>query len=168
MTQWIIGIFLTLIAGGAMGALITAFLTHRRNKRQPVIYTKEMIDIFRKGENFPRVAELLVTEHPLGFGERRSVDNLSLSRITVTNKGNQDLREFDFGVTLEKENKAVDVRFEGADRHHEITMGLPGVSLENESQPPVTDIDFQLKPFNRGDTYKIDIYFTYDKQPGKN
>ena len=96
-TQWVIGLGVTLIAGGAMGALISAYVSYKRNKRQPVVYTMEIIDIFRKGTNFPRLAKLMVTEHPLGFGEERSVDNLSLARIKVTNKGNQDIKEFTFG-----------------------------------------------------------------------
>jgi hypothetical protein len=166
-TQWIISIIVALIGGGAMGAVITAVLSKYRNRRQPVAYTLEVIDIFRKGKNFPRLAKLLVTEHPLGYGEERSVDNLSLARITVTNKGNQDIKEFSFGVTMDEGNKTVDTRFSGTDRHHLIKIGFPGLELDKEPKEPVTAIDFFMEPFNRGDTYSVDIYFTYDKNRGE-
>jgi len=54
-----------------------------------------------KGTNFPKLAELIVTEHPLEFGGKRTVENLSLARITITNKGNQDIEKYNFGVTME-------------------------------------------------------------------
>lgn len=164
--QWV-PIIVGLLSGGAMGAIITALVARYRNRRQPVAYTLEVIDIFRKGKNFPRLAKLLVTEHPLGYGEERSVDNLSLARITVTNKGNQDIKEFSFGVTMDEGNKAVDTRFNGADRHHVIKIGFPGFEPDKEPKEPVTAIDFFTEPFNRGDTYGVDIYFTYDNSRGE-
>lgn len=160
---WVVAI----LGGGAMGAVITAYIANRKNKRQPVEYTKEIIDIVRKKEDFPKYAKLVMTEHPLGFGEEKSVENLSLVRISIKNKGNQDINEYNFGITLEGENKAVDVRFKGTDRHHKITMGIPGFAINEGPKEPVTEIDFTMTPFNRGDTYDVDIYFSYEGSRGE-
>lgn len=166
-TQWVITAVIALLGGGAMGAVITTYVSYKRNKRQPVTYTMEIIDIFRKGQNFPRLAKLMVTEHPLGFGEERSVNNLSLARIKVTNRGNQDIPKFTFGVTMDDANKTVDTRFSGIDRHHVITMDLPDFDFDKEPKGPIKAIDFNMEPFNRGDTYKVDIYFTYEGKRGR-
>lgn len=46
LSQWI-AILTTLVGGGAMGALLNRWFTHRGNRRQPVHFTKEIIHIFR-------------------------------------------------------------------------------------------------------------------------
>lgn len=150
----------TLIGGGAMGALLNRWFSHRANRRQPVEFTREIIHIFRKGQNFPRLAKLMVVEHPLGFGEDTSVDNLSLARFKLTNKGNQDIGEFAFGITMESGQKIVDIRMIEPDRHHTMKVSL-------SEKGPVTNPDFILKPFNRDDSYSVDVYLTYDGEPGE-
>lgn len=156
----------SILGGGLMGAIVTSIVTSRRNRIQPVGYRKDIIPIFKKGENFPQQAEFSVIEHPLGFGERRSVDNFSLARLTLTNKGNKDFEQFICGVSLTR-GKVASVQFEGADKHHEIKISLAGVNHEGEPVVPVTTTDFHMQPFNRGDTYRMNIYFTYEDWPGE-
>lgn len=124
-------------------------------------YTKDIIDIFRKSKNFPRLAKLIITEHPLGVGKEEEVDNLSLARISLTNKGNQDIASFTFGITMEGTNKAVDIRMKEPDRHHVMSVSFP-----TDTSKPVTNLDFKLEPFNREETYGLDVYFTYKKLAG--
>ena len=64
------------------------------------------------------------------------------------------------------DSKSSDIRFDGSDRHHVIKMGLPDFDMKEEPKKPVTAIDFYLEPFNRHDTYTVDIYFTYEKEQG--
>src|SRR5437764_11770271 len=91
MSPWI-PVIATLIGGGAMGALIAGYLLHRRNKRQPVVYSKEIIHIFRKNKDFKELeARLLVKDTTLADAPEQSVDYLSLVRITLTNKGDTDI-----------------------------------------------------------------------------
>ncbi|MDT5158594.1 MAG: hypothetical protein QOH51_2951 [Acidobacteriota bacterium] len=152
----------SLIGGGAMGALITAAITNYRNRRQPVGYRKEVIEVFKKNPEFPSLQALLmvgddVTASRAGF----TVNNLSVARYTFVNNGNQDISEFKFGVNLGEPNKAVDVKTEAPDRFH-VLESLTPVSIDNQK----TDLDFALKPFNRGDTYILNVYFTYKESPG--
>ena len=101
-------------------------------------------------------AILMIGENP-GSGPGFAFENLSIARITMINKGNQDIEEFSFGVTLKGDNKAVDVKLETSDRHHTITLLTPS-GLRN---PPKQELDFTLKPFNRSESYSLNIYFTY-------
>lgn len=163
-TQWIIGLLVAAAFSGTMGAAITLLVTHRRNKRQPVVHTKEIIHIFRKNKDFEKLeAKLLVKDGPLENAPVRSVDYLSLVRIKVTNKGNQDIEEFIFGVTLKGSNKVVDIRMSAPDRSHSMTIDFPDAADESFVNKP----DFTLKPFNRGETYLVDIYFSYEGTPGE-
>ena len=162
--MWIIGLAVAFFSGGFAGAVLNTIVTTYRNRIQPVGYSLDIIDIFQKGEDFPRHAQLSVVEHPLGFGQTRAVNNFSMARITVTNQGNQDFKEFSFGVTMDGDGKSSDVRFQGADRHHVITMGLPTFDIDEEPKKPIIAFDFNMAPFNRGDTYEVDIYYTYEKE----
>ncbi|HZE72961.1 MAG TPA: hypothetical protein VE135_25905 [Pyrinomonadaceae bacterium] len=173
-TQWVITVVAGVLGGGLAGAALKEVIQNRRNRKQPVGYTMEVIDIVRKGVNFPKFAQLIVLQHPLGFGGQKPVDNLSLVRITVQNKGNQDYKEFLFGVSLEGGNKAVEVRFNGPDRYHSIKIKLDeNIRLldekdvdEQEPTEPLKNVDFILEPFNRRDTYNVEIFFTYDGDRG--
>ena len=77
-TQWIIGLLVAFVSGGLAGAVLHNVVVQYKSRIQPIGYSLDIINIFRKGENFPKLAEMSVIEHPLGFAERRSVDNLSV------------------------------------------------------------------------------------------
>jgi len=51
-------------------------------------------------------------------GQGRAVSNLSVSRLTLGNKGNKDLERYDFGITFDGSDKAIDVKLDNPDRHH--------------------------------------------------
>lgn len=150
--QWILSVIVALIGGGAMGAVITAFVTRYRNRRQPIAYKMEIIEIFKQNPEFISLQAVLME----GDKPKFTADNFSIARITLTNEGNQDIEQFSFGVTLKGTNKAIDIKRETPDRHHEIQVLNP-VGLST----PATELDFNLMPFNRGDKYILSVYFTY-------
>ena len=47
-TQWIIGLIVAFLSGGAMGAIINTIATSYRNRIQPIRVHQEIIDIIRK------------------------------------------------------------------------------------------------------------------------
>jgi hypothetical protein len=154
--NWI-PIIATLLGGGAMGALITLIATRFRNRRQPVVYKTEVIDIFKKISETQSFRAFLSRDNDeLGVGDAIGVDNYSVARITLINKGNQDLAEFKFGITLKGTGEAIDVKTESPDRHHILTLLTPVDLLE-----PLKELDFIAQPFNRGEPYIVNVYFTY-------
>ena len=155
-TQWVITAIFALLGGGAMGAVINNWAINRRNKRQPILYGTRTTNIIRKHQNFPSLRAVLTIGEDSGPG--RAVDNLSLATVRLGNKGNQDLDRFDFGVTLQGTDKAIDVKFENPDRHHKVELLTPVSVLE-----PKQEIDFSLRPFNRGDVYDVSILFIYER-----
>jgi hypothetical protein len=154
---WILG----LLGGGAMGAIIAAFINYLKNRRQPVGYQKDTIDIFRKKRDHPKLAaRLLAREHPFGTGPEQEIDTLSLARVSLTNLGNQDLAKFTFGITMSEGSKIIDMRMKEPDRHHVMKVIMP-----EDRAKPLTELDFTLEPFNRGEKYNVSIYFTYGENP---
>ena len=154
---WILG----LLGGGAMGAIITAYINYRKNRRQPVGYRKDIVDIFRKKRDHPKLAaRLLVREHPLQPSPEYEIDTLSLARVSLTNLGNQDLAKFTFGITMNEGSKIIDMRMKEPDRHHVMKVIMP-----DDRSKPLTELDFTLEPFNRGEKYNVSIYFTYGENP---
>jgi len=147
-----------------MGAIITAIISRQRNKQQPIGYQQEVINIFKKSKNVPSLRAMLTVSNPTTGKEEAliQVDSLSVARITVINKGNQDLAEFTYGVTLAPGTNAVDVKVEPPDRHHEMKV-LTSLGLTE----PKNEIDFLLKPFNRGDQYRTTLNLIYAKEPGE-
>jgi hypothetical protein len=158
--QWVPSV-LSLLGGGAMGAIITAYINYRKNRRQPVGYRKDIVDIFRKKRDHPKLAaRLLVREHPLQPSPEYEVDTLSLARVSLTNLGNQDLAKFTFGITMSEGSKIIDLRMKEPDRHHVMKVIMP-----DDRSKPLTELDFTLEPFNRGEQYNVSIYFTYSENP---
>jgi hypothetical protein len=159
--MWIIGLVVAFLSGGAMGAIIKEIVHSHRNRRQPIAYDKDVIVIFNRLRNFPKLeAKLMVKEHPLGSGDYKEVDNLALAQISLTNKGNQDIEKYNFGVTMQESNKVIDVRMLEPDRHHQMTTSFHDLTT------PISQLDFTLEPFNREDTYNVTVYFTYEKAAG--
>lgn len=152
-TQWVIGLIVALIGGGAMGAVITALVTKHRNRRQPVGNKIEFFPVLRKTPKFPSLKAILMDETSSGSGPGVSVDNLYLARITVVNNGNQDINEFKFGVTLKGTDQAINVITETPDRHHIMSLETP-VSLASHKG----SLDFICLPFNRKETYIANVY----------
>lgn len=162
-TQWVVTAIVALIGGGAMGAVITAFVTKYRNRRQPIAYKIEVIDVFIMSPDYQslEVRYTKKSEEMEGIIYGKDVNNLSIAQITLINKGNQDINEFKCGVTLEGTNEAIDVKLKTPDRHH-IAELMTSFDLRN----PAKEIDFTLKPFNRDEEYIFLIYFTYEETPG--
>jgi hypothetical protein len=156
---WVVG----LIGGGAMGAIITAIVTKMRQERQPVYSSVEILNIFKRDLDFPSMeAHITLAGDSAGPRAARKVDNLSVARIWLHNAGNQDIENFKFGITLDEKNEAIAVESESIDRHHSVNLLTP-VSLEDRK----ANLDFSLSPFNRGDSYWLNVKFIYEGTRGK-
>ncbi len=164
-TQWIIGLVVALLAGGAMGAVINAVVSSYRDRIQPIGFKQESIVIVKKEANLPAVARLIVRENPFKAGAERSVENLSLARMTLVNKGNQDFEKFVFGITVDDGSRIIDFRVTSPDRYH-VMKAITSRKPEDPIPEPLTQLDFRMAPFNRQDTYIVDVYFTYEDTPG--
>jgi hypothetical protein len=149
-TQWIITLAVTLIAGGAMGSLISILATNLRNRVQRIIYQTETIPFVNEHiKGAGEQAEVLIKLK----GEEKSFSNLTLGRVKIKNTSNRDFEEFKFGVTLSGLSMAVYLRAESQDRYHQITSD-PQIDLEHLDD----EIDFTLKPFNRKDVYSVVLF----------
>ena len=137
-----------------MGAVITATVTHFRNRVQPIGYRVQYLRVFQGTMGSSSLqAYLKITDgqHVSNF------DNLFIAEIDVDNKGNKDFETFSFGMTLSRTNRAFFAETKSPDRHHTVQQDSP-VQL----QSPISDLDFTLKPFNRGDRYSFKVFVTVD------
>lgn len=80
-------------------------------------------------------------------------DNLYVASVNLDNSGNQDYESFRFGVTLPKNADVIHVDTFSEDRHHDIRQ-ITDLGLDE----PVREVDFELKPFNRQDSYQFDLH----------
>lgn len=142
-----------------MGAIITALITNYRNRIQSVYCLKQYISVFHQSyiglSNVPSKLNLKAELSILEGNTEYNYENLSIVKITLTNIGNKDMEEFKFGITLGEDDKALHVETESKDRHHSIEIGSP-ISLLK----PVKEVDLSLRPFNRRDTYSINLFVT--------
>jgi len=161
-TQWIVSLIASFIGGGAVGSMITAIVTNYRNRRQPIGYTLDFFEIFKKDAVYGALQALITVSNASDSGIDLELENLSVARLGLINRGNQDIQEFKFGVTLQGSTEAIEVRTTTPDRYHIATC-------INPPSPPDFrhELDFILQPFNRGDLYTLNIYFTYFDAPGE-
>ena len=160
----VIAIAGSLLGGGMMGSIITLLVTNYRNRRQPIGYSIETIDVFKQNPEFPSMRAFLdVGEDPeTGVDHAHAVlANFSIVRVKVVNKGNQDIAVFKMGITLEEDTDAFDIKVETLDRHHvgEILTPINIADTKNE-------LDFSLQPFNRTDLYTMSVYVMYKERVG--
>jgi len=140
----------SLIGGGAAGACITALVSAYRNRRQPVGHSIQEVPVFRHtlGDSSLQ-AKITVSDGTNDF----QFDNLFLLDVRIVNRGNRDMAQFPFGVTLSEDNKAIHVESVTPDRHHAV--------IERSDVTPAApkgEVDFALQPFNRADTYLLKLY----------
>jgi hypothetical protein len=158
--QWI-AIIAALIGGGAMGAIITAVFTAFRNRIQPVGNRVEITPVFQHSiDGSEIVSSVTITDNGTDF----KFKTLYIAEINLVNKGNKDLEYFTFGVTLAEDDWAILAVGKSSDRHHQVQ------SADSPSPAfPRNTIDFTVRPFNRADTYTINLYIVAPagKEPGQ-
>jgi hypothetical protein len=169
-TAQIITWAIMIIGSGLAGAILNQYVTARRDRVQPISYSPDVMmvkvdegDVLRVGMTDPQ-------------GTERTIYRLYLAKIILTNCGNRDLEEFSFGLTLPPGLTAIDADVTPPDRHHVATKGKDS-AMDKEPQPATFDeateavfrawmkdpneirqeLDFCLKPFNRGDVYVVNL-----------
>jgi hypothetical protein len=140
------------LAGGAMGAILKAAFDTYQKRVQPVGYRIQFVKIFKDTLGLSTLkAELQVTDGV----ETRHFQNLFIAEITLTNRGNEHIDEFQFGITLGGEDVALYTEPDISDRHHSLTQ-TSQVALGGGSQ----EVDFVCKPFNRKDKYSFKVFLS--------
>ena len=140
-----------LIGGGAAGAIINALVSSYRSRLQPVGRRLEILPVFirQPGDSSGLAAKIAIMHD----ANTATFNNLYLAEVQVANRGNKDLDEFKFGVTLGDGDKCIFVTSSSPDRHHEVLQ-----ETEVTPQSPQGEIDFKLRPFNRRDSYFFKLY----------
>ena len=143
-------IIVGLIGGGAVGAIITATVSSIRSRRQPVGSAIGILPVFRpRGSSGQLEAAIIVTQGT----QTSTFKNLFLVEVQLINRGNRDLDEFKFGVTLDDGDRCIYVETTHPDRYHVVEQLTPVTPTE-----PRGAIDFSLRPFNRRDLYSFRLY----------
>jgi len=140
----------SLIGGGAVGAIITAIVASYKARILPIGKRVEVSPLFSSGfggKNFS--TSVTVSD---GTADHK-FPNLHLAEVELVNRGNKDLASFSFGITLSEMDKVVHVDPSGQDRHHV-------ASLQSQCSPanPSSTLDFELRPFNRGNAYTLRLF----------
>jgi hypothetical protein len=132
---WVVG----MLSGGAMGAIITAVVTNYRNRIQPIGHRVEVIQFFKDNIGLSSLRAQLT----LSDGRTSLITStIYIARVTIMNKGNQDISDFTFGMTLSGEDKVVHVQTEAPDRHHAALTTLYNLSTEMMSMPSTYSFQF--------------------------
>lgn len=159
-TTQIIQIGASLLGGGAVGAVITSLVTSYRGRVQPVGRRVEVSPLFTSdfaGSAFN--TNVTVSDGTADY----KFPNLHVADIQLVNRGNRYLSSFTFGITLDKSDSAVHVEPYGLDRHHVATL-LSACTPAS----PATELDLQLQPFNREDSYTMKVFLVAGgKEPGQ-
>lgn len=148
-TNWL-QIVAALIGGGAVGAIITAVVSAYRARQQPIGRRIDVLPVFRPSGRAGQLEAAIAVSHG---GRSVTFENLFLAEVQVVNRGNRDLDEFAFGATLGDGDQCIYVEAAAPDRHHNVlqdTLVAPDA--------PLREIDFRVKPFNRGDVYSFKLY----------
>jgi hypothetical protein len=148
-TNWL-QVAAALVGGGAVGAVITALVTAYRMRQQPVGRRVDVLPVFRPSRGPGQLEAAIAISHG---GKAVTFKNLFLAEVQVVNRGNRDLEEFSFGATLGNGDQCIYVEAAAPDRHHQVLQDTPVAP-----DAPRREIDFRVKPFNRGNVYSFKLY----------
>lgn len=140
----------SLLGGGAMGALINNHFAKARSRVQPVRYqigTDILSGLVGPNDEYDLRISLRHGEENYGYS------NLAIVRLRIANVGANDIAEFPFGLSLSNGDNAIFCNVKGPDRHNPIDIVEPPTPLA-----PKSSVDFNCKPFNRGREYSITLY----------
>ena len=153
-------IIAALLGGGAVGAVITALVSAYRARQQPVGRRIDVLPVFRPSRSAGQLEAAIAVS---SGGKAVTFTNLFLAEVQVVNRGNRDLDEFAFGATLGDGDQCIYVEASVPDRHHHVAQDT---ALAPDA--PRREIDFRVKPFNRGDVYSFKLYIVIppgDQEP---
>ena len=148
---------LGVFSGGAAGALITAYIAHRRNRVQPIEYRESVSHIF--DGVLPSSAVTAAITLTSG-GASTSFNNLHLVNAEIENSGNMDLAEFAFHATAQLGYDFVHIEAPRPDAAHSATIVAPPSPASK-----LHDTQITLAPLNRGNRYSITFYLVADQAP---
>jgi hypothetical protein len=148
-------ILVSLIGGGAMGAVLTNWFTNKRNKI-PTIGIQQSISCVFASEISVKPKITFTTE-----GVEFHFENLYIIETQIQNEGNNDYPDFDLKLTLSPFAKLVYVDCKSQDASHEITL-----KEKIEFASPSMIADLSLNPFNRKNTFHITGYATCEDNKG--
>lgn len=115
--QIVLQLIAIIIFGGVGGAFVNSWFTTRRNRLQPVGKKLESFPIFEKAlDDSSLHIEVTISD---GKNEYK-YENLHMCRIELVNQGNQDFKEFEFGVSLSDGDKAVYIEPQRQELYHKI------------------------------------------------
>lgn len=140
----------SILGGGAVGAVITGLVASYKSRLLPIGKRVEVSPLFTSnfgGSNFS--TSVTVSDGKTDF----KFPNLHVAEVQLVNRGNRDLATFTFGITLAAADKVVHVEPQARDRHHIATLKSPCTPAS-----PLTDLDFELRPLNRGNSYTLRLF----------
>jgi hypothetical protein len=148
-------LIISLVSGGAFGALITIVYTQYQKRKQPVEYNIKTNTIFIPADiSKDHETSITISGNDIEAKEYK-FNNLFLAILEVKNTSTIDFENFKFGVFLSNNRNIVKIEFSTLDKKHELNI-LPKVNFENTRN----EIDVELNPFNRQEKYELKLYIS--------
>lgn len=143
----ILFIALTILLGGILGAGIQSAISAYRNRLTSISSRVDFLPKFEESGGSSK----LNTQPVLTDGKTEyQYNSLHQAQIQLSNQSTEDFESFQFGITLSPDDVVVYLESQSPDRHHHLKQLTP-VTLSE----PTSQIDFILRPFNRGDSYSL-------------
>lgn len=158
----IVLIISALLSSAILGFLLHFLIAANTHKLQRIGRRVDTLTKF----NTPLGASLFPHQITLSDGEiQYKFEQISVADIHFNNQSIQDFEEFKLRITLSEKDLALYIESQCSDRSHEIEQ-LTFVNFAD----PKTELDFILRPFNRGDSYSLRLLILTSqpqKQPGE-
>jgi hypothetical protein len=146
------------------GAVINNAVTARRGRVQTVTAQLRITPVALRPVVLPLRADvtILVTTQS---GLSVEVDRLFLVELSLHNTTNRDFATFDFGISLPSDLLLVEELMITPDRHHDTEVGRVVESNHGKAidralgKKGDQERDYRLKPFNRGDEFRLRCSF---------
>lgn len=146
-----------ILSGSVAASLINKYLDNRKNRKQRIGFESQLATVYQAFDKGNVSSQISITWQDKEYRFK----NLMVARVEFQNKGNQDYPEFDFGLIPTKNIKIIQVTKLLTDRYHHVEL------IEEPSfETPKDQVDLVLRPFNRKESYVLEILCASDNEIG--
>lgn len=145
-----------ILSGGVAGSLITIIFTLWINRIPKIKTYSEIESLYEKRNKIGDYDIYLVMDNKENENGFSVFENAFIFRAVLKNTSSKPFPKFNFSITFPKNMNPIVAKGSGSDKLHVVKQ----LNQLDPDDNTVRDVDFLLEPFNRNDTYEVQVVYT--------
>ncbi len=142
--------------GGFAGSILTIVFNLWRNRIPKIKVYSEIESLYEKKNKIGDYDIYLVMNNKENVEDCTVIENAFIFRAVLKNTSSKPFPKFSFSITFPENMNPIIAKGNGSDKLH-VVKQLNQLDPDDDA---IRDVDFLLEPFNRNDTYEVQVVYT--------